>query len=68
MFIGTKKELLKIAPQIFDVIEESYRHLLRYGSTQSGKGESYIDSYFGFATLISSRLSWTKMTVWLHLE
>ena len=49
MFKGTKKDLLKIAPQIFDVVEESYRHL--YGTVPFSKAQVkfYIDSYFGFA-------------------
>lgn len=49
LFKGTKKDLFKIAPQIFDVVEESYRHL--YGTVPFSKAQVqfYIDSYFGFA-------------------
>lgn len=51
MFTGTKKELLKIAPQIFDVIEESYRHLYGTVPLSPEQVKSYIDSYFGFANI-----------------
>ncbi len=45
---GSRKELLKIAPQVFDVINESYRHL--YGTVPLTKAQvqAYIDQYFGF--------------------
>jgi GNAT superfamily N-acetyltransferase len=49
MFKGTKKDLLKIAPQIFDVLEEAYRRL--YGTVPLSEAQikGYIDSYFGLA-------------------
>lgn len=46
---GTKKDLLKYAPQIFEVLDISYRKL--YGTYPLSKAQvqGYIDSYFGFA-------------------
>jgi len=46
---GTKKDLLKYAPQIFDVLDVAYRQL--YGTYPLSKAQvqGYIDSYFGFA-------------------
>jgi GNAT superfamily N-acetyltransferase len=51
LFKGTKKDLFKIAPQIFDVLEEAYRHL--YGTVPLSKEQvnTYINSYFGLALL-----------------
>ncbi len=46
---GSKKDLKKYAPQIFDVLGISYREL--YGTIPLSKAQvkSYIDIYFGFA-------------------
>ena len=48
MFTGKKKELFKIAPQLFDVIDEAYRHLYGTVPLSEAQVKSYIDSYFGF--------------------
>ena len=50
-FKGKKKDLLKVAPGIFDVLDEAYRHL--YGTVPLSKEQVqfYIDSYFGLAIL-----------------
>jgi hypothetical protein len=50
-FQGNKKDLLKIAPQIFDVLEEAYRHLYSTVPLSKEQIKNYIDSYFGFAIL-----------------
>jgi GNAT superfamily N-acetyltransferase len=49
MFNGSKREMLKYAPQIFEVIEEAYRQL--YGTVPLTKEQvtTYINSYFGLA-------------------
>jgi len=49
MLKGGKKELLKYAPQLFEVLEEAYRSL--YGTVPMSKEQvnTYIDSYFGLA-------------------
>ncbi len=49
MFKGNKSGLLKLAPQIFDVIEEAYREL--YGTVPLTKEQvnTYINNYFGLA-------------------
>ena len=46
---GTKKDLLKYAPQLFEVLDEAYRKL--YGTVPLSKSQvqGYINSYFGFA-------------------
>jgi GNAT superfamily N-acetyltransferase len=46
---GTKKDLLKYAPQLFDVLDIAYRQL--YGTYPLSKAQvqGYINSYFGFA-------------------
>ncbi|MEA5079887.1 MAG: GNAT family N-acetyltransferase [Anaerolineaceae bacterium] len=51
MYKGNKKGLLKLAPQIFDVIEEAYREL--YGTVPLSKEQvdTYIKSYFGLAII-----------------
>lgn len=51
LFKGSKKELYKIAPQIFEVVNEAYRNL--YGTVPLTKKQikTYIDQYFGFALL-----------------
>jgi GNAT superfamily N-acetyltransferase len=45
----TKRELLPYAHQIFDILDEAYRHL--YGVTPLSKDQvqAYIDGYFGLA-------------------
>jgi len=49
VFKGTKKDLKKIGPQIFEVLEEAYRTL--YGTVPLSKEQVdyYIDTYFGLA-------------------
>lgn len=51
LFKGTKKELLKLAPQIFEVIEEAYNEL--YGTVPLSRKQvrAYINTYFGFVDL-----------------
>lgn len=51
LFKGTKKDLHKIAPQIFEVINEAYRNL--YGTVPLNEKQIkwYVDQYFGFAQL-----------------
>lgn len=49
MFKGTKKDLLKIAPQIFDVLDEAYRNLYGTVPLSEAQVKGYIDSYFGLA-------------------
>lgn len=46
---GGKKDLLRYASQLFDVLDEAYRKL--YGTVPLSKAQVqfYIDSYFGFA-------------------
>jgi hypothetical protein len=46
---GTKKDLLKYATQLFDVLDVAYRKL--YGTYPLSKAQvqGYINSYFGFA-------------------
>lgn len=48
MFTGDKKALFKIAPQLFDVIDEAYRHLYGTVPLSEAQVKTYIDSYFGF--------------------
>lgn len=45
---GNKKELFKIAPQVFDVINESYRHLYGTVPLSDTQVKAYINQYFGF--------------------
>ncbi len=51
MFKGNKKGLFKLAPQIFEVIEEAYRGL--YGTVPLSKEQvdTYINNYFGLAII-----------------
>ncbi|MCX6053916.1 MAG: hypothetical protein NTZ74_03190 [Chloroflexi bacterium] len=49
LFHGSKKELLKLAPQIFDVLDEAYRNLYGTVPLSAAQVKGYIDSYFGFA-------------------
>jgi len=46
---GNKKDLLKYAPQLFDVLQEAYRNL--YGTVPLSREQvqGYINNYFGFA-------------------
>ena len=46
---GTKKDLRKYATQIFDVLQESYRHLYGTIPLSQAQVQGYIDAYFGFA-------------------
>jgi hypothetical protein len=48
MFKGTKKQLLKYAPQLFEVLNEAYRHL--YGTVPLSESQikAYVSQYFGF--------------------
>jgi len=49
MFKGGKKDLFKIAPEIFDVLEEAYRKL--YGTVPLSRKQVmyYVNAYFGMA-------------------
>ena len=49
MFKGSKRDLLKIAPQIFDVLDEAYRKLYGTVPLSPAQVKFYIDTYFGFA-------------------
>jgi GNAT superfamily N-acetyltransferase len=49
LFKGSKKELKKLAPQIFDLINESYRHLYGTVPLSEEQTSAYINQYFGFA-------------------
>ncbi len=47
LFKGNKKDLLRIAPQIFEIINEAYRHL--YGTVPLSEAQvaAYVKTYFG---------------------
>ncbi len=49
LFTGNKKDLRKIAPQLFDVIDEAYRNLYGTIPLSDAQVKSYIKSYFGLA-------------------
>jgi GNAT superfamily N-acetyltransferase len=49
LFEGNKKELRKIAPQLFDVLGEAYRHLYGTVPLSDAQVKTYVDSYFGLA-------------------
>lgn len=49
LFKGNKKQLRKIAPQVFDVLDEAYRHLYGTVPLNEAQVKTYIDSYFGLA-------------------
>jgi GNAT superfamily N-acetyltransferase len=49
LFKGSKRDLLKIAPQIFEVLDEAYRNLYGTVPLSPAQVKFYIDSYFGFA-------------------
>lgn len=51
MLKGTKRDLLKVAPQIFDVMEEAYRKLYGTVPLSEAQVKTYIDSYFGLANI-----------------
>ena len=51
LFNGTKKELYKIAPQIFEVINEAYRKLYGTVPLTDEQIKTYVDQYFGLAQL-----------------
>lgn len=49
LFQGSKKELHELAPQLFDVLDEAYRHLYGTVPLSDAQVKAYVDSYFGFA-------------------
>ncbi|NMC17388.1 MAG: GNAT family N-acetyltransferase [Chloroflexi bacterium] len=49
LFQGKKNDLLGLAPQIFDVINEAYRHLYGTVPLTEAQVKSYVNTYFGFA-------------------
>jgi hypothetical protein len=49
LFKGNKRELLKYATQLFDVLDEAYRNLYSTVPLSKAQVKGYIDSYFGFA-------------------
>ncbi len=49
MFTGSKNDLLKVAPQIFEVIDEAYRKLYGTVPLTDAQVQGYINSYFGLA-------------------
>lgn len=51
MFKGKKSDLLKLAPQIFAVLEEAYRHLYGTVPLTDAQVKYYINTYFGFANV-----------------
>ncbi len=51
LFKGSKKDLYKIAPQIFEVVNEAYRKLYGTVPLTEQQIKTYIDQYFGFALL-----------------
>lgn len=51
MFRGRKKDLLKIAPQLFDVLNEAYRGLYGTVPLSEAQIQTYIKTYFGFVNL-----------------
>lgn len=51
LFNGSKKELLKLAPHIFEVIEEAYDNLYGTVPLSEKQVQVYINSYFGFVDL-----------------
>lgn len=51
LFKGSKKDLYKIAPQIFAVVNEAYRKLYGTVPLTEQQIKTYIDQYFGFALL-----------------
>ena len=51
LFNGNKKELLKLAPQIFEVIDEAYSKLYGTVPLSQKQVQVYINTYFGFVDL-----------------
>jgi GNAT superfamily N-acetyltransferase len=51
LFNGSKKDLLKIAPQIFEVIGQAYEELYGTVPLSEKQVQAYINSYFGFVDL-----------------
>jgi len=49
MFKGSKKELIKFAPGVFDVLEEAYKNLYSVVPLSDAQIKTYIDGYFGLA-------------------
>lgn len=49
LFMGNKQDLKRLAPQIFNVINESYRHLYGTVPLSEAQVKGYINQYFGFA-------------------
>ena len=51
LFKGSKRNLLKLAPQIFEVINEAYRKLYGTVPLTAGQVTGYVNQYFGFAQI-----------------
>jgi GNAT superfamily N-acetyltransferase len=51
LFQGKKRDLLKVAPEIFDVLEEAYRHLYGVVPLSRDQVNGYIDQYFKLAIM-----------------
>ena len=51
MFKGSKRDLLKLAPQIFEVINEAYSGLYGTVPLSDKQVQAYIKTYFGFVVL-----------------
>ncbi len=51
MFKGSKRDLLKLAPQIFEVINEAYSDLYGTVPLSEKQVQAYIKTYFGFVVL-----------------
>jgi GNAT superfamily N-acetyltransferase len=51
LFKGSKKDLHKIAPQIFEVIDQAYEELYGTVPLSEKQVQVYINSYFGFVDL-----------------
>jgi len=51
LFKGKKKDLLTVAPQIFDVLEEAYRHLYGTVPLSQAQVKGYINTYFSLAIM-----------------
>lgn len=48
--LRNKKELLKYAKELFQVLEDEYAHLYGFVPLTEKQVEAYIDQYFGFVT------------------
>lgn len=51
MFKGRKKDLLRIAPAIFDVLDEAYRKLYGTVPLSAEQVEYYVNAYFSMANI-----------------